>query len=315
MQPYYSSCSVGVDVSKHSLDVDAHPSPAILKTTNDVDGVAKLLRHLGELTVDRVVIEATGGYERLVVRALQAQGYFVCVINPRQARDFAKAIGKLAKTDPIDAATLARFGTDIRPARTAAVTAVQEMRGALVARRRQLLHMRTEEMNRLQQTDEPAARASIEIVLKLLNEQVTVQDNAIEQSIAQDPTALAREKELRKVVGVGAVVSRTLIAELPELGTVSRGRITALVGLAPYNHDSGLLKGIRAIGGGRFTVRCALYMATLTAVRANEVIRAHYQRLRKAGKAFKVAMVACMRKLVIHLNEQIRKLQLQPTPA
>jgi transposase len=314
MQPSYSSCSVGVDVSKHSLDVDAYPPPARLKTTNDVDGLAELVRHLSTLTVDRVIVEATGGYERLVVRALQTRGYVVCVINPRQARDFAKALGVLAKTDSIDAAVLARFGVDVRPAATHVATAVQEMRGALVARRRQILHMRTEEMNRLQQTEDPTARASIESVLKFLNEQVTAQDNAIEQSIAQDSAALAREKELRKVVGVGPVVSRTLITELPELGTVSRGRIAALVGLAPLNDDSGQFIGKRAIRGGRFTVRSTLYMATLTAIRANATIRARFEQLRKAGKAFKVAMVACMRKLVIHLNELIRKLEL-PKPA
>jgi transposase len=315
MHSSYPSRSVGVDVSKDSLDVNAYPLPARLKTTNDLDGLAKLLRHLSAFTVDRVVVEATGGYERMVVRNLQAAGYIVCVINPRQAHDFAKALGILAKTDRIDAAVLARFGVDIRPNPTPPVSAVQETRDALVARRRQLLHMLTAEMNRLQQTQDPAARASVEAVLKILNEQVAVLDNAVEQSIAQDPAALAREKELRKVVGIGAVVSRTLITELPELGTVSRGRITALVGLAPYNHDSGRLKGQRAIGGGRFTVRSTLYMATLTAIRANKVIVAHYQKLRKAGKAFKVAMVACMRKLVIHLNEQLRKLGRQPTPA
>ena len=315
MQPSYSSCSVGVDVGKHSLDVDAYPQPARLKTANDLDAVATLLRHLSTLTVDRVVVEATGGYERLVVRSLQAAGYVVCVINPRQARDFAKALGILAKTDRIDAAVLARFGCDVRPPQTPATSAIQQMRDALVARRRQLLQMRTAEMNRLQQTEDPTARASVEALLKVLNEQVAAMDNAIEQSIAQDPAALAREKELRKVVGIGAIVSRALITELPELGTVGRQRITALVGLAPFNHDSGQLKGIRAIGGGRFAVRSALYMATLTAVRANEVIRSHYKRLREAGKAFKVAMVACMRKLLIHLNEQLRKLGLQPTPA
>jgi transposase len=312
--------NVGIDVSKGWLDADAYPAPAPpapparLRVDNDAAGIAALAKHLlalsgaGAAGIARVVVEATGGYEREAVRGLRQAGLSVSVVNPRQVRDYAKALGILAKTDHLDAAVLARFGADVRPAPTPAPAAGQERLEALVARRRQLLQMRTAELNRRQQAADPAAVASIDAVLAVLDKQVAELNEAIEQAVAADEAALQRERELRQVKGVGPVVSRTLAAELPELGTVSRRRVASLVGLAPFNHDSGKLKGVRAIGGGRFAVRNALYMAALTARRVNPVIRLFYERLRKAGKPFKVAMVACMRKLLIHLNDRLRKL-------
>lgn len=307
VQSSYAAVNVGVDVSKDSLDADVYPVAAALHATNDTAGFAKLLAHLRGRQVQRVVIEGTGGYERAVVRALREAGYAVCLINPRRARDFAKSIGALAKTDRIDAAVLARFGADVRPEPTAAPRAGQEHQAALVARRRQLVGMRAAELNRLQQQHDAAALASVQKVIGFLDEQVADLDRQIGESIQADEQSAAKDKALRQVPGVGAVASRTVLAELPELGSVSRGRITALAGLAPFADDSGTLKGKRSIRGGRFTVRRVLYMAALTACRVNPVIRPFYQRLRKAGKCFKVAIVACMRKLLIHLNEVARK--------
>ena len=303
----YAPVNVGVDVSKASLDVDMVPTPAPLQVSNDQAGFARLLAHLSGRQVQRVVIEGTGGYERPVVRALREAGYVVCLINPRRARDFAKSIGALAKTDRIDAAVLARFGADVRPEPTAAPKLGQEHQAALVIRRRQLVGMRAAELNRLQQQQDVSALASVQTVIDFLSEQVADLDRQIEESIEADPQSAARDKALRQVPGVGAVVSRTLLAELPELGSVSRGRIAALAGLAPFADDSGTIKGKRSIQGGRFAVRRVLYMAALTACRVNPVIRSFHQRLRKAGKSFKQAIVACMRKLLIHLNELARK--------
>jgi transposase len=310
----YPACWAGVDVSKDHLDVNCYPRPAhvrgstYLRARNDAEGIARVLEHLERLQVHAVVVESSGGYERPLMHALHQAQRTVSLMNPRRVRDYARALGKQAKTDPIDALVLARFGADVRPAATPPPPPGQEEREALVVRRRQLIQMRTAEKARHQQTWEAAAQSSIEAMLKVLDEQIAELDRLIEQSVKHDPEALAKEQELRKVVGIGPVVSRVLVTELPELGTLDRGRIAALVGLAPFNHDSGKFKGQRAIGGGRFGVRCALYMGTLTATKANPVIKAYYQKLRSRGKAFKVAMVACMRKFVIYLNQKMREL-------
>jgi transposase len=305
--------SVGIDVSKEFLDVDCYPNRARLHVDYTRAGLQKLVEHLRRFNVQRIVLEASGGYECKVVRALNSAGYDVAVVNPRPVRDFAKSLNILAKTDPIDAAVIARFGAERTPSITVPPTPEQENRQALVSRRRQLVEQRTAEFNRQQQAENAMVLKSIKTVIRLLDKQIKGLEKAIDQSIAEDPRTAACEKELREVVGVGVGTSRVLITELPELGTLNRAKITSLVGLAPFNHDSGIHKGKRAIGGGRFTVRSALYMATVTALRANAVIKIYYRRLRAAGKLVKVAIVACMRKLLIHLNQRLHAL-FQATP-
>jgi transposase len=316
---YRQQFFVGIDVSKHHLDV------AILHDGQDVGtptrrvpnapgGYRCIIEMLHELSVHRLVVEATGGYERRLVDAMQAAAVPVAVVNPKRVRDYAKALGHLAKTDAIDAAVLARFALDIKPDPTPRLDEQQRLRASLTARRRQLVRLRTAETTRLEHATDNIVRQSIEDVLELLNRQVRTIEEQINQLIEDDEQTRLIDRTIRRVKGVGCGTSRTLISELPELGRINRQAISALVGVAPFNCDSGQFRGRRMIRGGRPPVRSALYMATLTATRCNHVIRPYYLQLRARGKGHKVAMVACMRKLLIHLNELVRK-ALQPTPA
>jgi transposase len=251
------------------------------------------------------VLEATGGIERQLTRALASAELPIVVINPRQVRDFAKASGQLAKTDIIDAIVLARFAEAIRPAvRPLPDDTLLELR-ALISRRRQLTEMIVAERNRLSQASKSVKRR-IEAHIRWLQAELGRADKDLDQSIRQSPIWKENENLLRSVPGIGPVVSRTLLAELPELGKLNRKQIAALVGIAPLNRDSGTLRGRRAVWGGRATVRATLYMAALVASRRNAVMRAFYQRLRNAGKAPKLALVACMRKLLTILNAMIK---------
>ena len=296
---------VGIDVSKARLDVAMRPSGESESVSNDGAGIESLVRRFRESRASLIVLEATGGLERQVMRALASAELAVVAVNPRQVRDFAKATGQLAKTDRIDAMILARFAEAVRPSvRPMPDEVTLELR-ALVARRRQITEMIVAETNRLSGAAK-AVRKRINAHIDWLKKELQRADHDLDQSIRQSPIWQANEGLLKSVPGIGPVVSRTLLAELPELGTLNRKQIAALVGIAPLNRDSGTFRGRRAIWGGRATVRATLYMAALVASRRNAVIRSFYKRLRDAGKAPKVALVACMRKLLTIINAMIK---------
>lgn len=296
---------VGIDVSKAGLDVAVRPVGNREFVANDAAGIEILLQRLRELQPALIVLEATGGVERAVTRALASAEFPVVVINPRQVRDFAKATGQLAKTDTIDAAVLARFGEAVRPALRPLPDEVTWELRAVVTRRRQITEMIVAETNRLSGASK-GVRKRINAHLRWLEAELKRADKDLDQSIRQSPIWRENEDLLRSVPGMGPVISRTLLAELPELGRLNRKQIAALVGVAPLNRDSGTLRGRRSIWGGRATVRAALYMGALVASRRNAIIQTFYRRLRNAGKAPKVALVACMRKLLTILNAMIK---------
>lgn len=301
--------AVGIDVSKRRLDVGLDPADAVQRFDNDSNGCAAVRALLQSRPIKVVVIESTGGYERSIVAELHAAGLPVVVVNPRQVRDFARATGRLAKTDAIDAMVLARFGRavdpQIRPLPQVEAAAVRE----LLSRRRQVVSMLTAEQNRLKQAHSGRVRRSVERVVETLKRQLEEINADLDRHIERRPEWRARNEALRTVPGVGPATARTLIVELPELGRCSRQQIAALVGVAPVNRDSGLMRGRRTISGGRLSVRCALYMAALTAVRHHPAIKRCYERLRAAGKCAKVALVACARKLLTILNAVVRDCQ------
>ena len=296
---------VGIDVSKARLDVALHPTGATHSVANDANGIKTLVEQLRAVKPLLVVLEATGGIERAVVRALVAAELPVTVTNPRQVRDFAKATGQLAKTDVLDAQILARFAEAVRPALRPLPDEITLELRALIGRRRQITEMLTAEKNRLSRAPRRVQKR-IEAHIRWLQSELERADEDLDQTIRQSPVWREQEDLLKSVPGIGPVVSRTVLAELPELGNLNRKQIAALVGVAPLNWDSGLLRGRRAVWGGRSHVRTALYMAALTASRRNPVIRDFYKRLRAAGKAPNVALVACMRKLLVILNAMIR---------
>jgi transposase len=293
---------VGIDVSKGRLDVSRLPSHELREFANDRSGIKSLLAWLVETPPVLVVLEATGGLERVVVAELAAAGLPVVVVNPRQVRQFAGALGKLAKTDQIDAQVLARFAQDVRPAIRSLPSEKERDFAELVARRRQLIDLHTAETNRRKQAASLPVKRNIEHTLKFLDKQLEALDDQLDKQLQQSPVWREKDQLLQSVPGVGPNTSRTLLAELPQLGECSRREIASLVGVAPLNRDSGTFRGRRTTWGGRATVRSALYMATLSAVKHHPPLRAVYWRLRNQGKKTKVALVACMRKLLIILN-------------
>jgi transposase len=296
---------VGIDVSKARLDVAIRPTGERDSVVNDKVGIKALVKRLAEIQPTLIVMEATASMERQVSAALGGVGLPVVVVNPRQVRDFAKATGQLAKTDSIDALVLARFAEAVRPAvRPLPDEVTLELR-ALTSRRRQITEMIVAERNRIANASQ-AVRKRIDAHIRWLEAELERADKDLDQSIRQSPIWRENEDLLRSVPSIGPVVSRTLLAELTELGKLNRKQIAALVGIAPLNRDSGTFRGRRGIWGGRATVRAALYMAALVASRRNSVIRAFYKRLRDGGKAPKVALVACMRKLLTILNAMIK---------
>jgi len=296
----------GIDVSKARLDMALRPSGEVMSRPNDEEGIEQLVARLQAAKPTLVVVEATGGLQILAVTALAAAKIPVAVVNPRQVRDFAKALGKLAKTDRIDAAVLAHFADAVRPEPRPLPEKQTRLLAGQMARRRQLTSMLVEEKNRRSAARSKALRDDIDAHIKWLQERIESLDKDLDQRIRQSPLWREKEALLRSVPGVGPIVSRTLMAELPELGALTRKEIAALAGLAPFNQDSGKRQGKRVIWGGRATVRGVLYMATLTAIRWNPVIRTHYERLVAAGKHKKVALVACMRKLLVILNAMVK---------
>lgn len=297
--------SAGLDVSKDALDFHYLPSGEAQRFANDATGLAALCAFFKSHPVDCIVVEATGGYERAAVAELGAAGLPVVVVNPRQVRDYARSRGILAKTDRIDAQVLACFGRDVRPEQRPLPSPEAQLFAELVARRRQVMGLLTAEGNRLKQAHAAKVRRSIQAVIKVLEKQLKQLDDDLGQHIQSSPLWRAQEDLLRSAPGIGPVTARTLLAGLPEIGTLNRGKIAALAGLAPYCWDSGKLKGKRAIWGGRAAVRSVVYMATLSAVRCNPVIRAFYQRL-KAKKPAKVALTACARKFLTVLNAMLK---------
>lgn len=296
---------VGIDVSKTQLDVALLPTAECWSEPNDEAGIAHLVKRLEALDPALVVLEATGGLERSLTAALVQAQLPVTVVNPRQVRDFARATGQLAKTDRIDAAVLALFAERVRPeVRELADDTLQEL-DALMTRRRQLIEMITAEHNRSLTAPRPV-RKRIQAHVKWLRRELAGVDSELDEAIQNSPAWRAKENLLRSVPGVGPVLARTLIAEVPELGRLNRREIAALIGVAPLNRDSGSLRGQRTVWGGRASVRAALYMAAVSSTRFNPVIRTFYQRLRAKGKPAKVALVACMRKLLVILNSMLR---------
>lgn len=300
---------VGIDVAKAELVVSVLPSAQRFAVTNDEVGVRTLVERLRPVAPQLVVLEATGGYELLAVAALAAAALPVVVVNPRRVRDFAKATGQLAKTDRIDADILARFADVVRPEVRLIPDAAAHELDALLTRRRPLLEMLQAERNRVGQvfgTGKKQVRKSLKAHITFLERELRTTDTELGEMVRQSPVWRERDELLRSVPGVGPVLSRTLLADLPELGRLSRRAIAKLVGVAPLSRDSGTMRGRRFVQGGRAAVRGVLYMAALVATRRNTVIREFYLRLVAAGKPKKLALVACMRKLLTILNTMVR---------
>lgn len=298
---------IGIDVSKATLDVAVRPSNEEISVTNDEAGCGHLISLFKSLSPKLIVLEATGGLENLVTGALVAEGFPVVVMNPRQIRDFAKATGKLAKTDRIDAKIIAHFGEAIKPEPRPFKDEENQALTALMTRRRQIIDMITSEKNRLG-SSHASVKKDIKETISWLETRLNDIDNELSKAISENVVWREKSKLLTTCKGIGQVSSSTVLGSLPELGTLNRRAISALVGVCPFNRDSGKMRGKRTIFGGRANVRAVLYMATLSAVRFNPPIKEFYDRLVKAGKLHKVAMVACMRKLLTVLNSMIKNM-------
>ena len=297
---------VGIDVAKDRLEVHLRPAGEAFTIARDGEGIEVLVDRLAALKVELVVLEATGGFETVVAAGLAAAGLPLAVVNPRQIRDFARATGRLAKTDPLDAAAIAHFAEAVRPQPRPVASAEAHALGEYVARRRQLIEMMTAERNRRRQLTTRRLVKGIDRILLALQAQLAQLEQDIDDAVRGTPAWREKEDLLVTVPGIGHKIARTLIAELPELGSLDRYQVAALVGVAPFNRDSGKWRGRRCIAGGRAVVRSALYMSVLVSIRRNLPLAAVYRRLRAAGKPAKVAIVACMRKLATILNAIVR---------
>lgn len=296
----------GIDVAKSKLDLARTGIQQVATFTNDLAGITQLVKVLRQTPPKLIVVEATGGLERPLLHALLEDGLAVALANPKHVRYYALSLGILAKTDPIDARVIERYAAQLSPHLLQKRSENQTELEALVTCRRQLLHVRTEQTNRLGQTTSKSARKSIAAVLKTLEKQLKSLEAQIRRLIESDDDLDNIDKLLRSVPGIGNVASATLLCEMHELGSMDRGQAAALVGVAPFNRDSGKSKGKRVIRGGRRAVRSVLYMAAVCAIRFNPILRAFAQRLQKAGKLPKVIIVAAMRKLVCIINAMVR---------
>ena len=297
---------VGIDVAKDRLDVHLRPGGEAFTVSRDSEGVEALAARLLELKPTLVALEATGGFETVVAAGLAAAGLPLAVVNPRQIRDFARATGRLAKTDPIDAAVIAHFAEAVRPQVRPVASAEAQTLGELVARRRQLLEMMTAERNRRRQLTTKRLIAGIDRIIAALQAQLSELEKDIGDAVRGTPAWREKEDLLISVPAIGHKIARTLIAELPELGSLGRREVAALVGVAPFNRDSGKWRGRRMVWGGRAPLRAVLYMGAVTAARCNPVLQAFYRRLVETGKPKKLALTAVMRKLVAILNAILR---------
>jgi transposase len=296
---------IGVDVSKKYLDVHIRSTQEYFRTTNDTAGIKEIRKRLSPFHPYLLIAEATGGYESDMVQSLQKEDVACAVVNPRHVRAFGKALGRLAKTDKIDAGILAHFGEAIKPTPKALSTPEEETLSETQARRKQLVGMITMEKNRRAGT-RGQVRKSIDKTIDFLEKQLKEINKSLSQQVSENEEWQAKLELLKSVQGVGQVVAMTLVSELPELGKVSRQEIAALVGVAPFNCDSGERKGRKEIWGGRSNVRSALYMAVLVSVRHDPRLKAFYNKLCESGKKKKVALVACMRKLLVIMNTMIK---------
>jgi transposase len=301
-----SETVVGIDVSKRSLEVQVHGEGKGWKVGNDVDGFTTLIEQMKVLQPELIAFEATGGYEGRAAKALSEAGFAVAVVNPTRVRRFAEGLGILAKTDKIDAQVISHFASVVRPPINRRQTPLEEQLAAFVERRRQLLAELTAEKNRLS-TCPDCVRDDVEEHIAWLEERIERLEMDIQVCIGLKPVWQERAEIIDSVPGVGVVTATTMVAELPELGQLNRQKIAALVGVAPFNKDSGPKKGKRRIFGGRSGVRRTLYMAALSATKFNPVIRAFYEKLCQRGKEKKVAITACMRKLLVIINALVRK--------
>lgn len=297
---------VGIDVSKAHLDVSVRPSGAAFRVANDPAGLAELVARLKPIGPALIALEATGGYELPAVAACQAADLPVAAVNPRQARDFAKGVGKLAKTDRIDAAVLAHFAEAVRPPARPAEPVERAALDALLTRRRQLIEMKVMESNRLETAVDAEVRAGITRHVAWLDAELEATDRRLDEAVKASPAWQAQDELLRSIPGIGPVVSRTLLAALPELGTIDGGQAAALAGLAPFARDSGAMRGPRAIRGGRPEVRRVMYLAALAAARGTGPLREFADRLRGRGKRAKVVLIALARKLLTIANAVLR---------
>jgi transposase len=297
---------IGIDVAQDRLDAHVFPSDESFAVRRDSGGLAVLVERLRTLNPYLVVLEATGGFEVTVAAAIAAAQIPLAVVNPRQIRDFARSTGQLAKTDALDAKAIARFAEAVRPEPRPVPDAQARALGELVARRRQIVEMMTAERNRRRQLTSRRLIKSVDRLLAVLQKELSEIEQELDEGIRGTPAWRERDELLRSVPGIGNVVARSLIADLPELGRLDRKQIAALVGVAPLNRDSGKMRGKRTTWGGRAKVRCALYMAALVASRYNPLLKAFYQRLISAGKPKKLALTAVMRKLLTILNAMIR---------
>jgi len=296
---------IGIDVSKDTLDVAVYGDKQHLSFANDEAGIAKVISKLRQLSPELVVLEATGGFEVALAAELGVAKIPTAVVNPRQIRDFAKSVGMLAKTDILDARIIARFAATVQPTPHPMPDIEAQELGAIIARRRQIISMITAEKNRLG-TASKMVKPRIRAHINWLEKELDDVNRNLRQKVKDSPIWQEKDRLMQSVPGVGPNLSITILAELPELGTLNRKQIAALVGVAPLNRDSGTLRGKRTIWGGRATVRAALYMAALSAKRYNPVIRRFYERLLAAGKAKKVALTACMHKLLTILNAMLK---------
>lgn len=301
-------CYIGIDVSKAMLDIFISSRNKYIQAQNNATGIKKLIKEFRLYSNVLVVMESTGGYEKYAAQALAKVGISVAIINPRQIRDFAKALGKLAKTDRIDAEVIAIFAEKMQPKANVVCDENQQKLAAYNVRRRQLIDMITMEKNRLDKANKEMKK-SIQHIIKLLEKELQKMNEFLAKFIKCNDKYVEKDKLLQTIKGVGSVVSASIIADLPELGSLSGKEISALAGLAPLNRDSGKMRGKRAIWGGRASVRHILYMATLVAIRYNAKIKIFYERLCAAGKLKKVAITACMHKLLIIMNAMIKNNQ------
>lgn len=301
-----SQTFIGIDVSKATLDVAILPSTETFSVENNQSAFPALVEKLQALSPRCIVLEASGGYEMAVAASLAAASLPVAVVNPRNAREFAKATGRLAKTDRLDSLVLAHFAEAVKPQCRPIKSSEQRELDELLGRRRQLVEMHVAEQNRLGQATTSAVQKEIKAHLAWLEKRISSTDTQLKDQLKRSPVWRERDDLLKSVPGIGAVTSTTLLAALPELGLLCRKKIAALVGVAPINDESGKRRGKRRIMHGRAHLRSVLYMATLTAVRCNPVIKSFYKRLIEAGKPHKVAMTACMRKLLVIINTMVR---------